>query len=149
MPRHAPKSSSIMDSSPLPQKLRRLSSDFSPRPSLSVLSWDGSEPGLELDTSPGPLLPQSLAAFKPCPKVDGYFPVVRFPGFYLLPFSNQSASHSKLVWNFLYLAGHNRFFPLVLSTPQVPSCSFLHHVTLYHCPLCYWGHPQDRNFRCL
>ncbi|KAL7792897.1 hypothetical protein V8C37DRAFT_409815 [Trichoderma ceciliae] len=71
-----------MDSSFFPQPSRRLPS-FSLRPGLSVLSWDGSEPGLEFHAvsplpqwtvSSGVLLPQPLAVIKACPDMDGYYP---------------------------------------------------------------------------
>ncbi|KAH8128357.1 hypothetical protein FP744_10008750 [Trichoderma asperellum] len=72
-----------MDSSFLAQNARRLSG-FSLRPGPSPLSWDGSEPGLEFHATPqlpqwtqpsGALLPQTLSIIKPCPDVDGYYPI--------------------------------------------------------------------------
>ncbi|PNP42712.1 hypothetical protein TGAMA5MH_05453 [Trichoderma gamsii] len=72
-----------MDSSFFAQNPRRLSG-FSLRPGHSLFSWDGSEPSLELHATPqlpqwvqppGVLLPQTLSIIKPCPDVDGYYPM--------------------------------------------------------------------------
>ncbi|UKZ63039.1 uncharacterized protein TrAtP1_004267 [Trichoderma atroviride] len=72
-----------MDSSFFAQNLRRRSG-FSLRPGHSLFSWDGSEPSLEYHATPqlpqwaqpsGLLLPQTLSIIKPCPDVDGYYPM--------------------------------------------------------------------------
>ncbi|KAL6908500.1 hypothetical protein GGI43DRAFT_429482 [Trichoderma evansii] len=72
-----------MDSSFFAQNSRRLSG-FSLRPGHSVFSWDRSEPGPELHATPqlaqwaqssGALLPQTLSIIKPCPDMDGYYPM--------------------------------------------------------------------------
>ncbi|KAM0462484.1 hypothetical protein ACHAPV_003961 [Trichoderma viride] len=72
-----------MDSSFFAQNPRRLLG-FSLRPGHSLFSWDGSEPSLELHGTPqlpqwaqpsGLLLPQTLSIIKPCPDVDGYYPM--------------------------------------------------------------------------
>lgn len=85
MLRHRASNSNTMDSSFSAKNLRRIP-ELPLRFSQSVLSWDGSEPGLEFHkpselhpwaASPGVLLPQPLAVIKPCPDMDGYYPMVR------------------------------------------------------------------------
>ncbi|KAL7909234.1 hypothetical protein GGI35DRAFT_449383 [Trichoderma velutinum] len=83
MPRDRAFNSSVMDSSFSPKDLRRIP-ELPLRLSQSVLSWDGRESALEFHTapemplwatSPGVLLPQPPAVIKPCPDMDGYYPM--------------------------------------------------------------------------
>lgn len=144
LPGHAPNSCcgiDLMDSSFFAQDSRRLSG-FSLRPGHSLFLWDGSEPGPEFHATPqlapwaqssGVLLPQTLSMIKPCPDVDGYYPMVRImtsvsasssaspnscpfpthtlavllPATYLLPthLSIFSSIRTELVWIFLHPVG--------------------------------------------
>lgn len=77
--------SNAMDSSFSAKNLRRIP-ELPLRLGQSVLSWDGSESALEFHKGPemppwaassGVLLPPPLAVIKPCPDIDGYYPMVR------------------------------------------------------------------------
>lgn len=77
--------SNTMDSSFSAKNLRRIP-ELPLRLGESVLSWDGRESALEFHratemppwaASSGVLLPPPLAVIKPCPDMDGYYPMVR------------------------------------------------------------------------
>lgn len=144
-----------MDSSFFPQPLRRLP-ELPLRPSHSVLSWDGSEPALEFHAapqlpqwtaSPGVLLPQQLAVIKPCPDMDGYYPMVRrMTSTFYLYYTQTNLLFCLSLYETCSALLTNCFFPLVTSNPHVPSCSFLNHVTLYHCFFAFGTIPRTTVF---
>lgn len=153
-----------MDSSFFALNPRRLSG-FSLRSGHSLSSWDGSEPGLEVHATPqlpqwaqpsGVLFPQTLSIIKPCPDVDGYYPMVRLVTSVPVPFLLRLSSilflscyipyylpvfssvRTELVWIFLHPVG-----PFASSFgPCIPSCPFPNHVTLYHCFFAFRGHSK-------
>lgn len=144
-----------MDSSFFAQNPRRLSG-FSLRLGHSLFSWDGSEPSLELHATPqlpqwaqpsGVQFPQTLSIIKPCPDVDGYYPMVRLVTSTPVPFLLHlcsplflscyppnhlpvfSSIRTEIVWISLHPVG-----PFASSSsPCIPSCPFPNLVTLYHC----------------
>lgn len=154
-----------MGSSFFAQNSRRLSG-FSLRPGHSLFSWDGSEPSLGFHATPqlpqwpqssGVLLPQPLSIIKPCPDVDGYYPMVRlmtsvYASFcaslhsslpFLLPtqlltYQSSLPSELSLCGSLCTLLAHL----LLPSNPCIPSCPFPNHVTLYHCFFAFRGHSK-------
>lgn len=157
-----------MDSSFFALNPRRLSG-FYLRSGHSLSSWDGSEPGLEIHATPqlpqwaqpsGVLFPQTLSIIKPCPDVDGYYPMVRLvtsvPAPLLLHLSSIlflscyipnylpvfSSIRTELVWIFLQPVGPICFFLRSLHT-QLPFSASRHSIPLL---LCFPEPLQDRAF---